>query len=413
MAGYTELIKNFEKVRSFTRDFFVYGFKGRGDFNRLSPRSYDNERRRIESYLRELIVKNHDSKGKTISISSNTIAKTSNPLFKVWQTKSFTKKDCFLHFVILDILSKHRSLSVGEIAEIISADYTTELSDNKPIDTMTIRNKLNEYTRLGILEVEKCGKVLQYSLSVNPLHNLSPETKEALNVALSYFKNILPAGFIGHSINNDQDSPFIYRQIYFSQTLDDEVLLHLLRAIDRKQFVTLTMISNKGNWSKKTTLVPIKILSNTKTGRRYVAVYSEGGRKFSTVRIDYIRDVVFGEVYPEFDNLSKEYQLRTKHSFSITPQTREKLYNITMLLHIDEGAEQYVLERIKREGRNGTITKTEKNTFEYSIVVTDSLEMVPWLRTFIGRIIQIEGSETHVISQFKKDINAMMSMYQD
>lgn len=137
MAGYSELIKNFEKIRDFTRDFFIYGFRGRGDYRSVSARSYDNERRRIESYLSEHIVKIHDSRGKRISISSNTAGKTSNPLFKIWQTKSFIKWDCFLHFVILDILSDNKSLSVNDIAEIISCDYTLDM-DFEPVDTMTI-----------------------------------------------------------------------------------------------------------------------------------------------------------------------------------------------------------------------------------------------------------------------------------
>jgi len=70
-----------------------------------------------------------------------------------------------------------------------------------------------------------------------------------------------------------------------------------------------------------------------------------------------------------------------------------------------------MLERLKREGKHGVIAKVSSNVFEYSIDVSDTLEMVPWLRTFIGRIIEIEGSETHVIAQFKRDINSMAAMY--
>lgn len=411
MAGYTELIKNFKKIRSFTRDFFIYGFKGRSDFAELSPRSYDNERRRIESYLGELILKKSDLKGKTISISSNTTAKTSNPLFKIWQTKSFTKRDCFLHFLILDSLKEHKCLNVGEIAEIISISYASQLIVNEPVDTMTIRNKLNEYTRLGILEAEKSGKTLYYSLSRNPFEEMDPKTREALDIALSYYKNILPAGFIGHSIHNVQDSPFIYKQIFFSQILDDEILLQVLKAIGNKQVITLTMISTKGNWSRKTTLIPLKVLSNTKTGRRYVAIYNIRTQKFSNVRLDYIKDAAFGDPYPDYDSISTEYEHRMKNSFSITHQPRERLHTVKMLLHIDEDTEQYVLERIRREGRGGVVTRVDKNTFEYSLDVADILEMVPWLRTFIGRIIKIEGSENHVILQFKRDISTMMSRY--
>ena len=46
MAGFSELIKSFEKTRDYIRDFFIYGFKVRGDFARMSGRTYDDEKRR-------------------------------------------------------------------------------------------------------------------------------------------------------------------------------------------------------------------------------------------------------------------------------------------------------------------------------------------------------------------------------
>ena len=49
--AYRELIKNFEKVRAYMREFYVYGFKSRTEYDTKSARSYDNERRRLESWL--------------------------------------------------------------------------------------------------------------------------------------------------------------------------------------------------------------------------------------------------------------------------------------------------------------------------------------------------------------------------
>ena len=49
--GYSELIKNFEKVRAYMREFYVYGFKSRTEYDAKSARSYDDERRRLESWL--------------------------------------------------------------------------------------------------------------------------------------------------------------------------------------------------------------------------------------------------------------------------------------------------------------------------------------------------------------------------
>lgn len=48
-VAYSELIKNFGKIRDYMREFYIYGFKSREDYTKKSARSYDDERRRIES----------------------------------------------------------------------------------------------------------------------------------------------------------------------------------------------------------------------------------------------------------------------------------------------------------------------------------------------------------------------------
>ena len=49
--AYSELVKSFERIRNYMREFYVYGFKSRDEYGMKSTRSYDNERRRIESWL--------------------------------------------------------------------------------------------------------------------------------------------------------------------------------------------------------------------------------------------------------------------------------------------------------------------------------------------------------------------------
>lgn len=72
MSAYNELIKNFEKVRNYMREFYVYGFKSRDEYNNKSARSYDDERRRIESWLGDYMsfVRTPEVKNVFISIDS-------------------------------------------------------------------------------------------------------------------------------------------------------------------------------------------------------------------------------------------------------------------------------------------------------------------------------------------------------
>ena len=53
--AYYELIKDFRRIRPYMRSFYVYGFRHRLEYDAKSARSYDNERRRVDSWLGEYI----------------------------------------------------------------------------------------------------------------------------------------------------------------------------------------------------------------------------------------------------------------------------------------------------------------------------------------------------------------------
>ena len=68
-VAYSELIKNFERIRDYMREFYVYGFKSRNEYTAKSARSYDNERRRIESWLGDFMLFKQNAAGKNVFLS--------------------------------------------------------------------------------------------------------------------------------------------------------------------------------------------------------------------------------------------------------------------------------------------------------------------------------------------------------
>ena len=103
--AYSELIKNFARIRDYMREFYVYGFKSRDEYGAKSARSYDNERRRIESWLGDYMAFRQDAAGKNVFLSVDSRQIPHNPLYKAFKAKSFTDKDITLHFYILDLLA--------------------------------------------------------------------------------------------------------------------------------------------------------------------------------------------------------------------------------------------------------------------------------------------------------------------
>jgi len=106
------------------REFYVYGFKSREEYDGKSSRSYDNEKRRIESWLGEYMNFRQDSGGKTVFLSVDNRNVPRNPLYRAFKAKSFTDKDIMLHFYLLDILTvKKRKPAQLQISGFIYAGF--------------------------------------------------------------------------------------------------------------------------------------------------------------------------------------------------------------------------------------------------------------------------------------------------
>lgn len=119
--SYRELIKNFKRIRAYMREFFVYGFKSRDEYDALSPRSYDNERRRIDSWLGEYMAFHQNAAGKRFFILVDSREIPHNPLYRAFKTKSFTDKAIALHFYLMDILADGRVIdTTGNAPELRS-----------------------------------------------------------------------------------------------------------------------------------------------------------------------------------------------------------------------------------------------------------------------------------------------------
>lgn len=83
-----------------------------------------------------------------------------------------------------------------------------------------------------------------------------------------------------------------------------------------------------------------------------------------------------------------------------------------MTLRIDEHNEKFIIDRLKREGRNGSVEKTGENTFCYYGEFFDVSELSPWIKTFTGRIIKLESNNKQVENRFYSDIRKMQKMYE-
>lgn len=65
---------------------------------------------------------------------------------------------------------------------------------------------------------------------------------------------------------------------------------------------------------------------------------------------------------------------------------------VCIKLYIDEEKEPYILNHLYREGRGGDVLKIRENQFLYTGTFFDTNEMLSWVKTFTGRIMDIQGT---------------------
>ena len=409
MSEYQELIKSFQKSRNYVRDFLIYGFKSRDDFSVKSGRTYDNERRRIESWLSEYIQTEYGIQGKTVSLVLDSSLLHTNPLYRVWKSRSFTDNDIMLHFFFLDLLRDGVSCTADELTDRIMEKYGVLF------ESQLVRKKANEYVKEGILISCKKDRRLYYSMNQTPIQSI-PDLLPALLRAVCFCQLAMPFGFIGSTILDSQETDneiFLVKHGYYGFTLEDEVLSVLLKAIRQQRMVRLVNRSNKTarTMDETISIVPMQIFVSTRTGRRFLCGYQPQTRRFSTRRLDQIQKATLLEPYADYGFFKDKLKNNLPFCFGVSFGVDHKMDTIRLTLSVREGPEDYIIHRLEREGRGGTITRMEPNVWAYEITVFDGNELMPWIKTFIGRILSFESSNPFLRRKFYHDLKEMAGMY--
>jgi len=332
-----------------------------------------------------------------------------DPLFKAFKAKSFTDNDITLHFYIMDILEGAEGLTLREIADRITEDYIPHFDGMWEFDESTLRKKLREYVNIGIVCAEKRRRELVYSKFQDNV-DLS-EFADAVDFASEQ----MPVGVIGSFLADrlpKKSGLMRFKHHYMLNTLDSQIMHSLLLAISERRMVTITSRSRKYGDEKQFSVYPAKIYISTQTGRQYLMCFKVA-HEFRVhpifFRLDTISSVFIGDVYEKHEYFDNYAELSRKHLWGVSTGDGT-LDHIEMVLRVGAG-EEYIVQRLEREKRCGTVERTSVNTYTFSADVFDAEEMLPWIRTFTGRIVSLKSSNPAVARKFNDDLNAMLLIY--
>lgn len=400
--AYSELIKNYNRIRDYMRDFFVSGFKTRNDFSTASSRSYDNERRRVESWMGEYMSFNQDTQGKRCFISVDSRNVPHNPLYNAFKAKSFTDRDIMLHFSLMDMLSEDEGMSMKDITETLADTWKHEIPDES-----TIRKKLNEYVELGIVSKETKGRKALYFRSHDDID------MKAWADAAAFFSEADEMGVIGSFIcdrMNDQEDIYSFKHSYMLNAIESEILSDILMCRSKQCKMEISTISKKSASISTHEVFPLRIYVSVQGGRQYLVAYRYDIRRPSLYRLDYIDSITPLDVENDIEGLEHAYERFSEHLWGVSSGNGRALEHVEFTVTYGDD-EKYIPLRLEREKRNGTVEHIDANTSRFSIDTYDAQELNPWIRTFIGRITDYSCSNEYNEKKFKADLLELKRMY--
>lgn len=396
--AYSELIKDFKRIRTYLRDFYVYGFKARSEFSEKSARSYDNERRRVESWMGDYVSFSQDSRGKRVYLSMDSRSISHNPLYQAFKAKSFTDKDILLHFCLLDLFRDQDYLELRDILPLLEETYPNAIGA-LVMDEKTVRLKVQELTDIGVLEKEKQGRKVLYRL-VQDSASLSEMAD-----AIDFYSEALPLGVVGSYLLEKLDrkeSAFQFKHHYPMQAIDSEVMADLFEAIQCRCAVEV-MVLNPDNGEVRRKNIPIKIYISTETGREYAVMWAHREQKFFLTRIDRIIEVAILEEDLQWNQLSKEFaEQQAPYIWGMSSRTaggKQELQWLEMEI-VFSPDEPFILQRLQREKRCATLQRMEEGRYLVRAEVYDPYEMMPWILSFTGRITRLDSSDSRIMEDY-------------
>ncbi len=409
-SEYSNYIKHYDTIRGILRDFYIYGCYSREDFNKksISGRKYDNERRRILYCLKSEYIdeSNYNGNSKYIRLVYDMYNCTQNFLAKSFFIKSFKKNDVVLFFIIQQILNnKDSSLSIQEIMEEISLELPENIEE---FNESTVRRKLVQLRNEGLLDISEENNKKLYKIGEDLFVNFSNEEVIDLLNAVRFYNNVSQISLPGHYLEKtvkdylkyerkieaqDYDI-FMFKHNHLQKIIDDEVTTIILICINEERKVKFSYKNVKASQE----VIPLKIIFEQRYGRQYLFSINEELNTPILFRIDRITDIYKGEKTGKTYRYS-DYEEYLNNSWCATLLNKEQgLIKVEVEFTIDEKRENYIIKRLEKEKRWGTIEKMDNGKYLYSIDVTDPLELVLWLRSFTG-YIEIRSSNKHNLQE--------------
>ena len=249
---------------------------------------------------------------------------------------------------------------------------------------------------------------------------------EHIRYVLDFYSKTFLFGEIGtfllDRMKTSDNSCIRIKHEYYMHSLNDYNAIDLMAAIENNEWC---LISYKRNDIETTLLCyPLELRISFMNGREYLMYYEPFKRSCAPLRLEFIESIQYyhdhdvkkcmstyfsdEEIDIDIDRNINKAKLLLEYTWgvsagSVQERNIDRLNAIFRELHVrinyNKDTDHYILNRIYRESRNGTIVVNEEDGYvDFVVVATDINEIIPFIRSFYARVISCTGYDSEGFS---------------
>ena len=380
---------------------FYYGSYSEQDFaeaNICQKSKYFDRQKTLRYVFSNLIDETKNAKGqKALNLRIDHLYDPHRAFLRFFALKSFTSVGRLLRICyILQRINANGSCTVRELSEELDIISSGAESHS------TVVRILNDMHSKGFLV--KNGSA--YSIAYDSAKLKKGDIQLLVDFCTSAYPLSICGSGILNKIDQQYESPFLFKHRHLGQIFNDETLWKLIVCIHNRQIVNIT--TNRGILLYD--LQPYRIITKKETGRQYVFAVYTGENEYNEyliLRLDRIKkiDILSVSDIPDV-TLREKYDTAFRYSFNGTTIINRSDEPAVGTLIYDNSFEW----NIRKYFPNCDPVTVDAAHKKIEVRVNSFTELKPWLRINADRVRLVDSSDG-VVEELREELVKWREMY--
>ena len=396
-----QFFKDYSVAKPFLEKVFYFGSYSAQDFAEAGiceKSKYFDMQKTLRYVFGDLLEETKNAKGqKALNLRIDHLYDPHRAFLRFFALKSFTNVSKLLRICyILQRINAEGSCTVKELSEeldIISGGAESH---------STVVRILSDMHSKGFLV--KNGSA--YSIAYDAARLKNSDIQLLVDFCTCAYPLSICGSGILNKIDQQYDSPFLFKHCHLGQIFNDETVWKLIVCIHNRQTVNIT--TKRG--SLLYDLLPYRIITSRETGRQYVFVVYTGDKDYDEylmLRLDNIKKIEVLSVSDISDEtLQEKYKAAFRYSFNGTAIIKRDEEPAVGTLIYDNSFDW----NIRKHFPDCEPVPVDDTHSKVEVKVNSFIELKPWLRVNADKVRLVKSSDG-VVDKLRDELAKWREMY--